>query len=353
MARIFQCGFEIGASIAWYGNQGSIPGAGQLTHDTSNPRTGNFCMLTSSGVSNVAEHIFGAKSTIYGRVCFHYTTIDDDGTGWAHFMGLWSGTAPLFTVGINPQGYPIVRVNPTITSGTYDKIGNGGTVYTASQRAPVNVWNVLEFGVFFGTSSDGWFVLRLNGITLISQTGLTFNAGSADRVRFGLEMTSFVTTMRIDDYALNDTFGSENTSWPGFGGIVALLPNADVDVNWQISGGTVHWDAVNENDGDTSYVYPNSANLYEVFDVENMPPDSTDVRAVEVVFLARRVAAGAGSMVDLIRSGTVEDIGVTHNILQSDVYKTYFGKIWDVNPDGSVSWTVQAVDALQVGLKSL
>ena len=358
MGRLFQCGWEISTDLNDFSNNGRVGGTGGGTLDTQKPRTGSRCLLVDGAAfpaSDVWEHILPRSAgEFYVRVAVRVDDRRYDLSGYCNLMALFNGTQPQCNLALDPIGRIMVRLKPTSTAGIYEKMGNGGTVYTSGAQVPLDAWTVIEWHVVLDSGTGGSFSVRMNGVTVLSATGVSSGyTNSADRIRFGIEGNQYGVTTRVDDLAVNDTAGTANTSWPGFGGIVALDPNADVEVQWGIIGTTAHWDAVDDLDGDTSYVSPSAANQYEVFDLTNLPPDSTSVQAVELLFWARRSAPGAGSAVDLVRSGTVEAQGRVHTIVESVSYKVFFGGIWDQDPDGSVAWSVSAVDALQAGLKSL
>jgi hypothetical protein len=114
-----------------------------------------------------------------------------------------------------------------------------------SQLSPavsVNTWVCVEFAVRgrVGIGYDGIF--RFNGVTLgtpmfTSNTGVTLTT-IPDACRFGYlgALSSPLTTVWLDDIALNDDSGSSQNSWPGTDGkIVHLVPVSDsaVGSDWK------------------------------------------------------------------------------------------------------------------------
>jgi len=153
---------------------------------------------------------------------------------------------------------------------------------------------------------------------------------------------------------LNDTAGAYETGWLGQGGVYLLVPNSDVVTEWQTSdGGTVHWSLVDEvPKGTTDWVYEKTVGLRDIFGFTDLPSEVTSVNLVQVVYQAALAKAGAATLRDVLRVGTVDYEGIAEtltNVVPN--YVVVHGTAHYVNPASTAAWTPADVNAVAGGMK--
>lgn len=253
--------------------------------------------------------------------------IDRNGaTSTSHVLVLWRGGTSVLALGTFDNGWHTFEFRVKNTTGAFVmtvKI-DGSVVYDVSDASPIGALNV----------NNIWFAASTNGISQSS-------------------------TMRIDDFAINDTAGGVDDGWIGEGSVVALLPNGDGDSSqWTGSDGdtTSNYALVDDRppNGDTDYVKAAETGLVDLYNVT-----SPTVAALDSV---ARVWAGAG-----VRKSDTEALTYKPGLKTGAVavwsgsaitpvttYTTY--RVMDnpqlVNPDTGLAWTQSDLDGIQIGIQS-
>lgn len=112
---------------------------------------------------------------------------------------------------------------------------------------------------------------RIDGVDFAAASGLSISYSTGD-IRLDIGATSVCTTdLYFDDVAVNDSSGSNETSYPGEGHVICLRPDGNGDnVGMGSRGGTdsgADWSQVDEvtpDDATTYYILPDNNDILEV-----------------------------------------------------------------------------------------
>ncbi len=132
-------------------------------------------------------------------------------------------------------------------------------------------------------------------------------------------------------------------------------PNEDGDetnIKDQEPDSGEHWDKVDEvtSDGDNTYVYTEDKKWQEdLYYIPDYPTQTVagDIDNVEVYFVGKGTSVDQANAYAHIKTGGSEYDG-TEETLTTD-YDTYSYQ-WDTNPQTTVGWTWDDIDALQIGI---
>jgi hypothetical protein len=113
-----------------------------------------------------------------------------------------------------------------------------------------------------------------------------------------------------------------------------------------------NWGAVSElpQDGTSSYVYNQTVGNVDQYNLSALPFTPSYIDAVEVVGCMARNSVGSGSRsgaLELNSGGTLDD---SPSIVQSTTFG-FQGKCYTTDPNGSITWTATAINALLLGPK--
>lgn len=225
-------GAEGGCLLADY-----LDHSGTVTVSNVSPRSGHYCYETfGDGAVNCAFiNTYGAMGvrgiTYFARAWFMYDVVPTIAT---KILAWSAGGAYQRAINLDTSG----RVN-----------GADGTL--SDPLAP-NTWHCIEESVFPDTGTHWTLQVRLNGVPLggegVSNPGIT-----PDRLSFGqISGAANGTTLRFDDWAINDDIGSVQNSWCGTDGhVLVSVPTADHTIGDAWLLGNAHqpfgqaYDAVN------------------------------------------------------------------------------------------------------------
>lgn len=245
MARVLTNGWELGLAGATGEADGSIVNGASI--DTSIKRTGASALKCDTGALNTVAYSTSATisdSVFYVRVYVRFSNLDPSASvGILHF--------------VSPETFSI-RLRSGNSLGLFDEVANT-LIGSASSTITTGVWYRLELFSSIGSGSVDAATFRLDGVEIASATGLNISDSASSQIRCGWSGTAPGANKiaHFDDFAMNNTSGGSENSWPGMGKIVLLKPISDNNVtNW--TGGI----------GGTS-------NLYEA--VNNTPPIGTSV----------------------------------------------------------------------------
>lgn len=246
MARLFTTGFETRDTSSASFDAGGVGGfTGTVTYDTATFRSGAASLKCDSAAGNTAANVIinpnltvATGTTIYLRAYLMFSalnasTVDVEvvaNFGNANF-GIWmAGTA---------NGLGLSQGQVYLSADNHTSI-----VGLASAVLNLNTWYRFEQAAMIGASTnDDYVEFMLNGVSLGSTT--TANAGTtsfAVQAQIGWGGSPGASKqIWVDDVAINDSTGSDQTSWPGSGKIVLLKPISDkaTGANWvEGAGGT-------------------------------------------------------------------------------------------------------------------
>lgn len=115
-----------------------------------------------------------------------------------------------------------------LTVGVYEDAG-GTQIGSTSATLTIGQYYRLELQVNIGTgSNDDTVEGHLEGVSLGSTTTANLGTTAPGLLRIGISTNpGTICGYVFDDVALNDSTGSSQTSWPGPGNVVLLIPTSD------------------------------------------------------------------------------------------------------------------------------
>jgi hypothetical protein len=218
----------------------------------------------------------------------------------------------------------------------------------------LNAWNFLEFFVTIDNAA-GAVTIRSNGQVVLAATGLDTQVSpnaNFEGMWFNGARAPTGTNLDIDDFYIADTTtGAGLFPFDTFAGdvrVVTLHTVGNVGTpGWTPLAGT-NWQEVAEahSDGDTSYNFTTTVGAKDLFNFGPLASTITTVLAVQVTGAYRKDDSGTRTVSQHISSGGTEIAGPDVSIPGNYVYVSDF---YVQDPNGSVPWTVAAVNALQAG----
>lgn len=151
----------------------------------------------------------------------------------------------------------------------------------------------------------------------------------------------------IKDLVIADGTGSVNNGVIGTVVVGRLKPNADIALgDWTPSTGSTGWDLLSKNAvDDTTYLSAADTPMPSAdmrFELENLPPDITSIRALISVTRQRKIDGGDGNVqTALSPNGTDWDNGADRPITTSFQYDF---DVSELSPATSSPWTPLEVD---------
>lgn len=351
MARLWQCGFELNSTTTDV-ELSNVTGAG-TSIQTGTVRTGTYALRCnpSAATSFVRYHIHGSnQSTVaYQRAYLRIATAPGGNTTVMRF--------------VDASNNACAQVRLTSSSTLVLLDASGSTVGSASSALSANTWYMLELGLDASTS-PGTVTMRLDGSQIA--TGNNSAQSPWARVLVG-PVVSATCDLYFDDWVVNDTSGSAQTSWPGAGKIIHLVPNGDGDNHgWSDtsnSAGTSNnytlVDEVPPNDT-TDLVQTGVANTKDYYTLTDSGIGSGD--NVNCVMVGLRLRNNTADATTAVKAGIKKTSGGT--ISQGSAIvpnSTSFGTnasaqprnyslITYADPDGN-PWTQSTLDSAQAGIE--
>lgn len=253
MARLQSIGWELGSTAAGMEFDVGVVGAG-CSISSSTVRSGKGAGRVtgiSSGVKSAfvtTMHAITGTTNEYLRVYVRLASLPDATTG---IVELTTALGAHYGVSCNASGQLALY--------------GSNVAGTLSSPLTLDTWYRLE--VHFDDTTTGGthtFELRIDGTTIELSTNNNF-ANVAATCSIGANtrggVVDLATTIDIffDDFAINDTTGASQTSWPGAGSIVYLFPDAAGDnAGWTIDGSSpaaTNWQSVNEHPPDDAVTF--------------------------------------------------------------------------------------------------
>jgi hypothetical protein len=206
-----------------------------LTFDATTKRTGSRSFKFSASAANYLTHTFTKTLGRGYYFCGHFLI--------PAASGLPGSNAIILDDAISATS---AFYNVTLTSGGKLRLGFGTTpTQIGSDSAAtiaVDTWYRVEFFSKVGSgSSDDSAELRLDGVTVASETNQTRFTNASTQVRFGwITDPGTAEDIHWDDLGLNDDQGSVNNTWLGDTKVYTSFPASDnARTNWvDGAGGT-------------------------------------------------------------------------------------------------------------------
>lgn len=348
MARLWQCGFELNSLTT--GVEISAT-SGTISLQTTTVRTGTYALRTNAGTSFVRQHLAGSNQStqVWTRVYLQVTTMPAATTAVVRFAN--GSNATCAQIGLTNAGTLVLND------------ATGAAVGSASSALSTGVWYMIELALDASTS-PGTVTGRLDGTQFA--TGANSSQASWARALIGI-IGSTTGDLQWDDWAVNDSTGSAQTSWPGSGKILHLIPNGDGDNHaWAntangagASTNSTLVDEIPPNDS-TDFVQSGTLNAEDMYALTDSGIASSDV--VNVVMVGARMrnnTADATTAAKLqikktsggtITQGSAIIPNTTTFFTNANAEPRNYTLVTYLDPDGA-AWTQGTLDTAQAGAK--
>jgi hypothetical protein len=325
MARIFCTGFEPGDLNIFevlYGSPAIASGVEGFS---------GYCLHLGSS-DYVDKLISPSLVEIWGSFLYKYTEY----SGSRHILELCNGSTRLG--GIYKESVWSNRLYCI-------KGGLGSTIVTSSLSLKKDQVYRLAFQYKPHASAGIWKVW-INGILDIDFSGGTADSTvNVDRMRLGKPPAAYVDAY-FDDLILDDAEVPDSSI------VTGLAPTgAGNSTQWNAQP-TPNWDAVNEIPASIAdYLYINSVDQIDLFALADLPAEAEAVKALLVNVLCCKDGNPTPANLQVAcRTGGSNYFG--SNFAPSTNLKRAF-KVWPLNPNTGVTWTVSEVNGLEIGVKSV
>lgn len=190
-------------------------------------------------------------------------------------------------------------------------------------------------------ASAGSINVYVDGVSVLSLTGINTNADSVDRIGFAANFQSLV----IDDYYICNT-----NAWLGEARVSPLPPTADTaQKDFTPSTGSSNYACVDEQPPNTTdYVSSTTVGAKDLYDITDLSYTPLNILGVKVSMYASKDEITTRTVRPIIKSGGTSSNGTTQALSSTN---KFLSSIWAVDPNTSAAWTKSGVDALQVGME--
>lgn len=228
MARLYTSGAELADLTA----EGLTAGSGSVTYDTGTVRSGTYAFKADAGAGNAVQWVYrdfnGATgTTYYARAYFR------------------SPDTPSANAGVidvqDSAGAVIVRVRYT-TGLRLNLIDSAAANLVTGPVTTTGTWYCVEVKVKVGAGATDECELLVDGVSYGALTSQTLSDNAPDRLAFGwLTAPGASKVIYLDDVALNDSSGSDQTTYAGAAHVVALKPTTDdaIGTGFTVGNGSI------------------------------------------------------------------------------------------------------------------
>jgi len=237
--------------------------------------------------------------------------------------------------------------------------GGGVAVYkdttllaTSSNILGVNRWYFLELKVTCAVS--GMYEVRLNGQSILSDSGLDTKAGAHDYydiVRLSTHISSS-TSITIDDLYICDSTGSNNNDFLGPCRVAVLNPTSDSAVNWSTvyPALTDHYADVDDGAAadDTTYVEDATTGHRDLFEYEDLAT-LTSINGISINTTCRVTDVTPIDLKTVAQSNSTDDT-FTPQSISSTSYVTV-AQISVLDPNTNDVWVVSDLNSALFGFE--
>lgn len=325
MALLYMDGFDAGdVGLKW------IVAGGTTASSTTRFSSGHSAQMPGGGSNpSMSKTLSASHSRLFLGFAYRQNLNDS-----ITFLNLYDsgGTSRLAVTSL----YPEIRVS-----------AGSLTVTSNAAGLQANYWYHLEIGVYFA-ASGGTLEIRLNGVTLASDTGAT-GAVTVNRLLFSTG-GSFWQNSWVDDlYVCNETGSAPYNTFLGDTRIVTLRPTA-AGSSTQLTPDTgSNYARVNETPySAANYVSGSTPSLRDTYIMGDLPANVASIYAVQNNVIAKRTSTGAIAVKPAIKSGASVYYGTTSAVTTNDATYTDL-RITD--PNTATAWTVGGVNAIESGLE--
>ena len=334
MARLFNESAEAGHSLRFTTFSGGIGAASNVAiPDGGITLDGNRMIKIDASQASVD---IGSTAEFYGAFFFASLNI----AGAANIFAWKNGATTLGGIKLNAATHVLELYTDNfitlVASGTHALTNN--TAYHIQVHVKIN-------------DATGVIEVKLDNNSEASFSGDT--KPGADTLVTSYQWLAS-TQSYFDNMILNDINGSIDNTWPDVVRFRALTPTGPGFYvnNWSRNTGSTNWEAVDEipNDGDTTYVFTTTANIYESFSMSDQSLVNANYMALITSVLAKK---DSGTV--KIALGIRDDDNNTNYWGANSNLGTSYGVIEErrtVDPSTGVSWTSTGINSTQALIDS-
>ena len=224
----------------------------------------------------------------------------------------------------------------------------GGTLLaTGSTGMVLNTTYLIEI-YFKPHSTTGVFQVKVNGIAFdINFSGQTTDSPtSIDSIRFGGDGTLISAYFYLDNVIIDDA------GWIGSTKIVSLVPTASGDlIEWTPLAGSNYENIDETPPSDAEFNLVNANDQTDLFELGAIPGAAYQVRSVQIY--TRFVKEGTATPTKIrpvFKTGGTLYEGLAEVSVPTSYLNNF--NLLSVNPVTGIAWTIDEINALQLGYKS-
>lgn len=234
--------------------------------------------------------------------------------------------------------------------------GNNNVLGTTTLALQPNVWYYIEFQ-FTVNSSTGSYILKVNGQTVSSGTGLNTQAtGNPYAATFGFGSflnNGYQISVTMDDLYICDSTGINNTGFLGDVKVETVMANAvGSNTNFVRFGAGNNYQCINDSnaDDDATFVEASGVNVMDTYKFASLSGTPDTIFGVQANLVSRKTDAGfrSGCIVTWISSTEYDGSGIS--FFDSYLNNT---QIWETSPNGTGVWTASTFNNAEFGVKIL
>lgn len=213
-------------------------------------------------------------------------------------------------------------------------------------------WHWIEFKVVCDNAA-GSYELKIDGISEISASGIDTQSNLAyyDQVLLSGTDLSATETPRFDDFFIMDGTGGSYNDFVGQRRIDVIVPDGDTaTVDWAVSGGSNHWELVDDldPDDDTTYVEDTVGTNQDRWTYSALA-DMGDIDALCLITDVRVTDANTYDLTTVVKSG-----GTEYTANAGTISSTAYAmpeRLMLVDPDTAIAWTQGGVNSVEMGVE--
>lgn len=336
MARVLTEGFEFGDLLFF-----NVIDQYCTAYATANARSGAYAMrVNSSAGTRWCTKVISALSEAYFRFGIRMNSLPD------------SSLNGLFRLRNDANELVSLRVSQAL--GAWQMYV--GTSKVAQGLTPIRVdkWYLIEFHVKI-SDTVGVLEMRIDGDVEMTYNGDTKPGAYSTFDNFMMGSPQSGVEILYDDFAMNDTSGLEDNSYPDDGYILLLKPDGTGDAS-ELTGSdgnqVDNYDLVNDipSDGDTSYVVESTLDLRDLYTLEDFTPTGVDILRIWMEARARETISDGGEIALVLKTGGVEFTSGDISMLTTYT-KQILSEEYKLNPYTGGAWITAELNALQAGPK--
>jgi hypothetical protein len=247
------------------------------------------------------------------------------------------------SLGVILDSGEVVEIRKSPTNYTWDLYVGGSLVEAGSIVTLDSQFQQLQ--VYFNIDNSGQVTTKIDGVEDIDYSG-DVQPGVGNTIAY---VQQFQRLGFIISYWDDFSFGLGD--WGGDIRFDALVPNGDYSVQWTPSTGVNNYALVDERPPSTvDYVSTGSPGLEDLYDLADWSGTAKTPQFVMAWAYAKKDVAGDIQLQLFVDSNGNESSGGSLDLSTSDVYYSHLAA---TDPDGSIAWLDNAIDALKIGIRSV